>query len=281
MLRHKNSMNFRLMGSCLAVMVMEVFFFHTFAGAVPINVRFQEGVTHGFLLVRSLGGDILGQGEMTQVAKEGNLVESRLVFKFKDGSLHDEKVAFSQNGVFTLISYHLVQRGPFFPEQVDVFFDRGTGEYKVHIQAGKDEKEEVRAGKFELPKDVYNGMVVMMALNLPKGSSETVRILTFTPDPELVKLELLPRGEHTVRIGDQSRKALRYAFKPDIGMIRKWVGRIIGKLPDRFHYHCWILDDEVPSFVHYEGPLQLLGPIVRIELLSPSLVIPPQEETSP
>jgi hypothetical protein len=35
---------------------------------------------------------------------------SQLLFRFKDGSLHDEKVAFSQQRVFTLISYRLVQR---------------------------------------------------------------------------------------------------------------------------------------------------------------------------
>ena len=57
---------------------------------------------------------------MTQVVKEGDLVESQLVFRFKDGSLHDEKVAFSQQRVFTLISYRLVQRGPSFPDQLDV-----------------------------------------------------------------------------------------------------------------------------------------------------------------
>jgi hypothetical protein len=53
-------------------------------------------VTHGFLLVRSLAGEIIGDGEITQVVKKDDLVENQLVFRFKDGSLHDEKVAFSQ-----------------------------------------------------------------------------------------------------------------------------------------------------------------------------------------
>jgi hypothetical protein len=55
-------------------------------------------------------------------------------------------------------------------------------------------------------------------------------------------------------------------------MIRKWLGRITSKLPDDFHYHCWVLADEVPSFVHYEGPLQLMGPIMQIELAGPGLL---------
>src|SRR6267142_3206896 len=82
------------------------------AVAEPIAVRYTEGVTRGFPVLRSLGGEKLAQGELTQVARAGDLVESRLGFRFKDGSLYDERVTFSQKYVFTLISYHIVQQGP-------------------------------------------------------------------------------------------------------------------------------------------------------------------------
>jgi hypothetical protein len=121
-------------------------------------------------------------------------------------------------------------------------------------------------------------MFITMLLNLPKGASETVNFLAFTPAPEAIKLELLPMGEHTVRIGDLSRKVLQYVFKPDIGMIRKFFGKFFGKLPADFHYDCWILADEVPSFVQFEGPLQLMGPVVRIELVSPRLSTKPEDK---
>ena len=267
-------------GACtgLAVLMALATLLSVPVNAAPVAVRFPEGMTHGFLLVRSLAGEILGQGEMTQVVKEGDLVESQLVFRFKDGSLHDEKVAFSQQRVFTMISYRLVQRGPSFPDQVDVSIDRGTAEYTVRSKAGKDGKEEVLTGAFDLPKDAYNGMFVTLLLNLPKGASETVNFLAFTPRPEVIKLELLLMGEHAVQIGDLSRRALQYAFKPDIGMIRKFFGKVIGKLPVNFHYDCWILADEVPSFVQFEGPLQLMRPIVRIELVSPRLPIKSEDK---
>ena len=71
------------------------------------------------------------------------------------------------------------------------------------------------SGQLDLPKDVYNGIFVIMLLNLPKGASETVTVLTFTPKPEVIKLELYLMGERTVRIGDLSRKSVQYAFKPD------------------------------------------------------------------
>ncbi|MEO8327386.1 MAG: hypothetical protein ABI618_16155 [Nitrospirota bacterium] len=260
------------------VMVLSICVY-SLAEAAPIGVQFREGVAHGFLLVRSLAGEVVGQGEVTQVAKEGDLIESRLVFNFKDGSLHDEKVAFSQQQVFTLISYRLVQHGPSFPEQIDVAFDRGSGEYTVRSKAGETGKEEVVAGEFDLPKDVYNGMIITVLLNLPQGASETVNVLAFTPSPKIIKLELSPGPEDTVYVGDLSRKALQYEFKPDIGMIQEFFGKAFGKLPAQFHYHCWILADKVPSFLQFQGPLQLMGPILRIALVSPNLAATPEDKT--
>jgi hypothetical protein len=251
------------------------------ADGAPVAARFPEGTAHGFLLVRSQAGEIIGQGAMTQVVKEGDQVESHLVFTFKDGSLHDEKVTFSQQRVFTMLRYHLVQRGPSFPDQIEVSIDRGTAEYKVRSRAGDDGKEEVLAGAFTLPQDVYNGIFVTMLLNLPKGASGTVNFLAFTPNPEIIKLELILKGEHTVRIGDLSRKAVQYAFQPDIGMIRELLGKATGKIPAQFHYDCWILDDEVPSFVQFKGPLQLMGPIMQIELVSPHLLKESEDKKIP
>ena len=265
-------------GTGLVVVMVLAALVPTPVAATPVAVRFPEGVTHGFLLVRSLAGEILGQGEMTQVVKEGDLVESHLVFNFKDGSLHDEKVTFSQQRVFTMLRYHLVQSGPSFPDQIEVSIDRGTAEYKVRSKTGEDGKEEVLTGAFTLPNDVYNGIFVTMLLNLPKGVSETVNFLAFTPKPEVIKLELLLVGEHTVRIGDLSRKAVQYVFKPDIGMIRELLGKASGKIPAQFHYDCWILADELPSFVQFEGPLQVMGPIMRIELVSPRLLTKPEDK---
>lgn len=261
-----------------AVMVVIAAFVYSPAEASPVAVRFPEGVTHGFLLVRSFDGKIIGQGEMTQVAKAGDIVESHLMFKFKDGSLHDEKVVFTQQRVFTLISYHLSQHGPSFPDQIDVSIDRASGEYTVRSKTGEEGKDEVLTGVFDLPKDVYNGMVITVLLNLPPGAGETVSFLAFTPKPEIIKLDLLPMEEYSVKIDEVSRRALHYVFEPDIGVIRELLGKATGKLPDQFHYNCWILADEVPSFVHYEGPLQLMGPIVRIQLVSPVLLIKPEDK---
>src|SRR5947199_292838 len=90
--------------------------------AEPVAVRFAEGAQHSFLVLRSPEGKIIADGETTQVVK-GNRVTEHLTYRFRDGSLYDDTVVFSQNGTFRLITDHLVQRGPTFPEPTDTLVD--------------------------------------------------------------------------------------------------------------------------------------------------------------
>lgn len=61
-------------------------------------------------------------------------------------------------------------------------------------------------------------------------------------------------------------------------MIRELLGKVSAKLPTHFHYDCWVLADEVPSIVQFEGSLQLMRPIVRIELVSPRFLAMPEDK---
>ena len=65
--------------------------------AEQVPVRHMEGLMHGFLALRTLDGKRLADGEMTQIA-EGDRVTSRLIFRFKDGSVYDDMTIFSQRG---------------------------------------------------------------------------------------------------------------------------------------------------------------------------------------
>ncbi len=105
------------------------------ADADPVAVRFSEGVAHGFVVLRGERGEVLADGELIQTSP-ANGVQSRLVFRFKDGSRYDETVTFSQKGVFRLLAYKLVQQGPAFSETSEVAFDRAGGRYRA--RAGED-----------------------------------------------------------------------------------------------------------------------------------------------
>src|SRR5207247_446803 len=105
------------------------------AAAAPVVVRFPESATHGFLVLRGANRDVLAHGEFVQAPK-GQRIESRLVFRFKDGSLWDETVTFTPERVFRLMTYHHVQSGPPSSAATDVAFDRDAGGYRARVGDG-------------------------------------------------------------------------------------------------------------------------------------------------
>lgn len=229
------------------------------ASAEPVAVRYTEGVTRGFPVLRSLTGERLAQGDLIQVAREDQ-VDSRLVFRFVDGSYYEEQVSFSQRGSFVLDSYRLIQRGPAFPETLDASFDRETERYTVRYRPDVDSPEEVVKGRFSLPADVYNGMLITIIKNLPAATSQVVQIVAFTPKPRLVKMLLAPVAEDRVSVGDWPLTATRYAIKPQLGL---FASLLVTDLPD---VKCWVVGGEAPGFLRFEGPLYFMGPVWRVEV---------------
>jgi hypothetical protein len=234
--------------------------------AAPIPVRFAEGVTHGFLALRSIDGALVAEGDLLQIARGGE-VEKRMVFQFKDGSVLEESTVFTQQVVYTMQSYHLLQRGPIFAEDIEISLERSTGKYHVKTKAHKDGRESVLEGALDLPPDVYNGLILSVVKDLPKGASETIHFVAFTPAPRLIQLALSPAGEHKVLVGDLEKTAIHYVLKPQLGMWLKLFATVLGRMPP--DEHVWILMDDVPAFVRFEGPLYSMGPVWRIQLTSP------------
>jgi hypothetical protein len=114
-------------------------------------------------------------------------------------------------------SYRLRQRGPISTEDTEISLERATRTYRVKTKAHKNGQKKVLEGTLDLPPDVYNGMVLTIAKNLPKGASETVHMVAFTPAPRLIKLEVTPVDEHKALIGDLTKPAIHYLFKPRLG----------------------------------------------------------------
>ena len=232
--------------------------------AAPVPVRFTEGMVRGFLVLSDTGGKRIASGDFFQTRK-GKEMKTRTVFKFTDGSLHDESAVFTQKGSFVMTSYRLEQKGPAFPEDVEVSLVRSTGKYQVKIKPHKGGKEKVLDGKLDLPLDVYNGMVPTVAKNL-KGGKEVIHVVSFTPTPRVIEVEMVPSGEEGLTIGDLKKSALHYVLKPKLGMLTI-PAALLGKTPP--DNHIWIITADVPAFVKFQGPLANEGPIWRIELASP------------
>src|SRR5437016_1792539 len=129
-----------------------------FAELIP--VRHTEGLIHGFLVVRSLEGKAVADGQMTQDAR-GDRVTNHLIFRFKDGSVYEDTTIFSQRGTFRLVSDHLILRGQSFKQPMDISIDVSTGQVKIRYTEAKG-KERVIAQRMELPPDVANGLLLTL-----------------------------------------------------------------------------------------------------------------------
>jgi hypothetical protein len=233
--------------------------------AEPIPVRHIEGTVRGFLSVRSADGKLIAAGDLTQVVR-GDRVLSRLVFHFKDGSVDDETTVFTQHKTFQLISDRHIQRGPFFPNPMDVSVDARSGEVTVR-STGKDGKEEVNTEHLDLPADLANGLGFVAAKNILPGSATTVSMVLALPKPRLVKLVFTQGGEDPFSVAGSARKATRIELKIELGGVAGLVAPLIGKAPPDIY--IWIGGGEPPAFVKEVGYLYRDGPILTIELASP------------
>lgn len=232
-------------------------------GGVP--VRHPEGLVHGFLILSTLQGVRLADGDLTQ-HQQGDRVTARLSFRFKDGSRHDETAVYSQRQQFRLIAYQLKQRGPTFPRSLDMSVDVASG--RVTTRYTDDGREKTDAETLELPADLANGMVSTLLKNVrPEAPPASLSYVAATPGPRLVRLEIHVAGAENFATAGTTRKATHFVLKVKIGGLAGLVAPLVGKDPP--DVHVWILGGDAPAFVRAEQPLYPGGPVWRIELTSP------------
>jgi hypothetical protein len=233
----------------------------------PVRVRYTEGIVHGFLVLRDLDGSALADGDLIQTAR-GTTVTTRLLFRFKDGSIHDETAVFSQRGRFRLLRDHLVQKGPTFPRPLDMTIDATTGECVVRY-TDDDGQKKTESERLDIPADLANGLILTLLKNVRSDvPPKSVSFVAATPKPQIVKLELAVAGRERFSTGGAARTAIHYILKVDIGGLKGLIASLLGKQPP--DSHVWILGGEAPAFVRSEQPLYFGGPVWRIELISPA-----------
>ncbi len=237
------------------------------ATAEPVPVRYAEGIVHGFLALRTLDGTTIADGDLIQIAR-GTRVTTRLTFHFKDGSLHDETAVYSQRQQFRLLTDHLVQKGPAFPQPLDMSIDAASGNAVVHYSDDHGQPK-TESEHMSLPPDIANGLTLTLLKNVrPKALPKTFSFVAATPKPRLVKLALSSAGQDRFSTGGTGREATHYVLKVEIGGLRGVIAPLVGQQPP--DSHVWILDGEAPAFVRSEQPLYMGGPVWRIELVSPT-----------
>ena len=149
--------------------------------AGPVRVMFQEGVTRGFPVVRSLAGQKLAQGDLVQVAR-GDVVDSRMTFRFTDGSLTRARV-FSQRAPSGLLRYRIVQRGPSFPETLEASIDRETGRSRSPLPRRRDSPEQTFTGRSRSPPTHTTGCCHSCSRNFRPGRARPSTSWAFRRSP--------------------------------------------------------------------------------------------------
>ena len=233
--------------------------------AEPVAVQYPEGSVHGYLALRSLDGKLLAAGDLTQTIR-GEELTSRLVYRFKDGSVDDETAIFSQAGHFRLLHDHHLQKGPSFPQSTDVTINARTGD--VTVRYTEDGKPKVDSSHMDLPNDLSNGILLDLAKNLsPQTPETTISYLAATPKPRLVHLSFKPDGVERFKSAGRPNKAQRYRIHVALGGLAGMIAPMVGKEPaDSL---VWVGGGEVPAFIKSESPLYLGGPQLRTELVGP------------
>lgn len=229
-------------------------------------VRQVGGSIHGLIEMRSEDGRVVALGDITRVVS-GDRITSRVIFHFKDGSIDEETTVYSQHRTFQLITDHHIQKGPSFPHPIDVLIDRRTGQVTVHSW-GKDGKEEVTTEHLDLPRDLANGMMPVVAENLRPDGPTTLSMVVTTPKPRLVKLVISHVGEDRCFVAGVARKAIHYEIKIDLGGVAGVVAPLIGKAPP--HIQIWTIGGAATMFAREQGPLYPEGPMVTIQLATPT-----------
>ena len=204
--------------------------------AEPVAVRHPERDGRSTLRLSTLKGEVLAEGVLVQTVS-GTEVTQRATFTFKDGSVHEETVVFTQQGHFRVISDHLVQKGAAFPRAVDLRIDGATA-----------------------PVDLANGVLVTLLKNVTRERPfKSVSWIAATEKPRMVKLETKAAVSETLN----GRAVTHYVLHVNIGGMSGFLAPLAGKQPPDIH--MWIEEDASPAFVRSEQPLYVGGPVWRID----------------
>jgi hypothetical protein len=132
----------------------------------------------------------------------------------------------------------------------------------VTSRSHKDGKEQHYRGKLDLPADTYNGLIPVIGKDIDRKTGQTVHVVAFTPKPLVISLQFVP--------SEATPGVIEFTLKPKLNVLQR-VGAALTKQtpPDS---HLWIVTEEVPAFLRFEGPLYR-GPVWRIDQTSPRFAL--------
>jgi len=252
----------RAVCSCLFLLVMLAL---PALHADPVRVKLSQGSIDAYLLIRDESGKVIGTGESVN-EPSGAAWRMKMMLKFTDGSVDEETTVYSQRGTLRVISDHHVQKGPRFKKPMDMTID--VAKQTVTWHDVHDGKDEVKVEHMDVPADLSNGLLPLVAQNFPKGVDELkMGYIVATPKPRVVKFAFHPDGEDGFRIAGGPRTAVKYRIHIELGGVVGVVAPVVGKEPPDMH--LWVVRGSVPTFLKLQGSLAMDAPLWSIELTAP------------
>jgi hypothetical protein len=190
----------------------------TAAAADPIvPMKYPPGTLHGFPSMSDTAGNVIADGELTQVVQGDRLLVSAR-WRFKDGHEGEETDTFTtRDGVVGQDRYAWVERRAGQElRRFEVDFDTGQA-VAVTLHDGKPERDEqhldLRRGK------AFTGYGAALAtIQLAWGREQPVEItfVAFTPKPRDVTLEIRREGEEQVGVAGRTIACDRFVLHPKL-----------------------------------------------------------------
>jgi len=231
--------------------------------AQAIPVRHLEGRLRGFVTIRSLDGKPIGYGELSQSAQAGRVTD-RMTYRFRDGSLDEETIVFSEAKLFTLLSDRHLQRGPLFPHPIDLATN-AAGD-TISRTPDSNGKYKVETSHFDLPPGTaVVGMMGTLMANLdPATQSLSVPALSPSQKPRLLHFSITREGRGTFHIAGSRQTASIFRAKAELGGIAGLVAPILGKEP--LDSLIWVLEGDSPVVVRAITQISEGGPLLDMQL---------------
>jgi hypothetical protein len=137
----------------------------------------------------------------------------------------------------------------------------------ITVRTTEKGKVKITTTHLDLPEDVSNGLLFVLLKNVDPSAETTVSYVAASSKPRVVKWNIFPCPEKTIKIGLMRQKTQHYIVKTKIQGPAGVVAPLVGKQPPNIH--IWLVKSEAPTFVEFEGPLSQDTPVWRIELAAP------------
>lgn len=227
----------------------------------PIALSYVEGDVSAQQLIQDPQGKVIGLILYDQ-RRRGDVLETRRVAKFKDGS-SDEDVAVARVGnTLEAISGRSIIRDRKGKAVVDIEIDVKGGRVHGFYTDGKerttvDDRETLQPGTY------WGALIFIVAKNYAanaEGGKLEFQTVVPTPKPRVLTMKYEPTGTGSVKIAGVTRKVDEYALGPTIAwLIDPILKRFVP--PTSF----MMAGKDPPGLVRYQGPRNYAGQIIRLE----------------